>query len=127
MRFRKRLSYENGLKAVHAAPFITVAFLLIMFLLFSSGFGGLPGARIGLLAAAPFAGQTVRIIVSHGGAVINGAVVTDVQLSSFLGSVAFRDPAVLIMAEKTTPIESAMRIWRICNGAGIRRVSLMTD
>jgi len=127
VRFRKRLSYESGLKAVHAAPFVTVAFLLLMFLLFAPGFCELPGARVGPSGSLPAAGQAVRIILSQGTVTVNGVVVSDSQLSAFLGSVAYRDPSVLIMAEKAVSIESAMRIWRICGGAGIRRVSLVTD
>lgn len=128
MRFRRRLQYERGLKAVHVAPFITVAFLLLMFLLFAAGFCDLPGARIrpsgGAVAAG---GQTLRIILSGGSAAVNGLPMTDPQLSSFLGAVASRDPGVLIMASKSTPIESVMRIWRLCGNAGIRRISLVTD
>lgn len=130
MHFRKRLPYETGLNTLHLVPFITVMCLLLLLILFFARFCPPGGMRLGASDTAqkfPAETEVIQITLSGGMWYFDGRQVSDVQLESFLSTVAFRKPAVLIRAAHDSPLGPVMRVWRMCGQAGIGRVSLVTD
>jgi biopolymer transport protein ExbD len=130
MRFRSRLTYEHGLKALHIAPFVSIAFLLLLLFLFSTKFCSLSGIRMDApsVVSIPGGDGVLEILIADDSACyVNGSQVTEPQMKALLAELSSRDPGVLIKASRKAPLDAALNLWRLCEQSGMHRINLITD
>lgn len=119
--------YESGLKLLHVAPFVTLAFLFLMFLFFACNFCGFSGVRIGD-GGLPGGSEILQITMAGDGVCrVGGRPVSREQLTAFLSEIAFRDPEVILTVSRKLPVEAVTAAWQLCRDSAIRRISLLTD
>ena len=126
----RRLLYEQGLKQLDIAPLVNIIFLLLIFILLSVVFMGLPGIKVslpGLITSTILKNQNLEIVINREGLILyKGNQTSPEQLRRLLVQLPLSKTAVLIKADKAVSLASVMQVWQICQELGLPQVNIAT-
>jgi biopolymer transport protein ExbD len=130
MRFKRRLEIEEGLEGAESVPFISVLFLLLLFIVLSGGLVSPPGMQVDLPKVFTGYGVSpvqIKIVVSSANILyLDGRAVNDQQLRLLLRRYAAGQSAVLIAADRNASVGRIAQVWDICRLAGVRSINIAT-
>lgn len=128
MKFKRRLPVEAGLTQIDLVPFITIAFLLIIFFLLATRLVMTPGMAVKmpkLLTSDTLGPHALSVVIdSHNELRIQGAQKTFEEFAAFVK--AGRFIAVFIQADARADLGTIGRIYQLCQTLGIERIGLAT-
>ncbi|MCM8774251.1 MAG: biopolymer transporter ExbD [Candidatus Omnitrophica bacterium] len=128
MRFKRRMSSEEGLKQMEITPLIDCVFQLLIFFMLTSNFVIAPGINIKLPSASKseqVETNTVTIVVSSEDIIyVKDKVYTLEELEDFLGRKSFK--SIFIKADREASLGGVVSIWNICRKLGIEKISIAT-
>ena len=131
MRFKGRLELEHGIKQLDIAPFMSVVFLLLIFMVFSSGFITQSGLRIGLpkvMTSELIGISGIEIVVDSDGIIyINGKSASMHDLRVIFRQPENKNKTVLIKSDKHVSIGVVAEIWDLARSSGISFVNIATS
>ena len=131
MRFKGRMQLEHGLKQIDLVPLINIVFLLLLFLLFSSGFITQSGIRVDLpksVSSEAVKKENIEIIITSDNSVyLNGKVTNLEELNSYFKSAGKRSQTVLIKADQRASFAKLVEIWDLGRSLGISQINIATN
>lgn len=131
MHFKGRLELEQGFKQIHITPLVNIMFLLLMFLMFATGFLMQPGIKVNLpklVTSEVVQYENIEIIVTQENVVyLNGKTISLKELRAFFKQISRRNDTLLIKADKRTSLGKVIEIWEAARSAGLSSVNIATN
>lgn len=131
MRFKRHIDFEHGLRPIDIAALMNIVFLLLIFFMFNYTFVIRPGIKVNLPRSV--SGDSVKydnleISISPDSAIyVNNKILTAQQLKVLLGQAAKAKEAVLIKANRSSPLERVVEIWDMCRESGVAEINIVTN
>ncbi len=130
MRFKRRLEYEQGLRQLDITPLMNIIFLLLIFILLTLGFTGLPGVKVslpGLITGSNLKNRNLEIVINKESMILyEGERISLEELKRMFVQLPVSKMAVIIKAHKAVPLVSVMQVWQVCQEMGLQQVNIAT-
>jgi biopolymer transport protein ExbD len=131
MRFKGRLELEHGIKQIDIAPFMSIIFLLLIFIMLSSSFITQPGIKINLprvVTSELIKSNNIEIIVNGENEVyLNNRIVSTNDLKALFKQTAHKNETVLIKSDKHASLGVVAEIWDLARSMGIAYINIATN
>ena len=131
MHFKGRLELEQGLKQIDITPLVNILFLLLIFLVLTSGFLLEPSIRINLpksLTSEAVQYGAIEILVSAENLFyLEGKAVTFDELKALFRQAASRNSSILIKADSQASLGRVAQLMDAARGMGVTALNLVTN
>lgn len=131
MRFKRNLHFESGWGGVSFIPYISVLFLLLIFIMVAPWLQIQPGLWISLPRAVTAEGvggeQIVLVLSSEHIVYFDNRPQSPDQVQKLLSLVAQKQCSLLVKADIACPLEYTVLLLDQARKAGIQRVALATN
>ncbi len=130
MKFQRHHKLAHGLELIDIAPFINVAFLILMFFILSPSLTFQSGINVKLPKAVTsdiIQGENFVIsITSENILYINSKIVTLKELQAQFPEIKRENRPVLIKADRRASVGRIVDVWNLCRNLGIEKVNIAT-
>lgn len=131
MKFKGRLKPEFGLSTQDIAPFLSLAFLLILFLLFVPGFLTQPQIKVSLPKAVTSGSISVNnlevSIDAQRTLFVNAKPVSLSELEIFFKEYAKRNGSLTMRADSRLALGEVTKVLDLARQIGISRINIITS
>jgi len=131
MRFKGRLELEHGIKQIDIAPFMSIIFLLLIFIMLSSSFITQPGIKVNLprvVTSELIKSNNIEIVINGENAIyLNGKIAGIHDLKALFKQAAHKNETVLIKSDKRASLGVVAEIWDLARSTGIAYINIATN